>query len=340
MRTQPKLLQMATIILLVAIFLTATSNATPDQAKMPYNEVSNVVIDGTISTNEYAGNYSETTTGMNIYWEHNGTVMYIGLESPGTGWVGIAFGPVGTVMEGANIIIGYVDDSTEALTLADNYGPQGWTHSSDTSLGGSDDIIDKAGSQSPSETIIEFAFPLDSGDSPYDYSLTGGSTFGFFVAYHAQNDDLTSYHSGRSDSLDFFIEPKPTAENQLPNASFNYTITELTVNFTDKSTDPDGTIVSWLWKFGDGTNSTEKNPSHTYSEMGTYAVSLTVTDDKEGTNTASKSLMVPSANQRMQLWITQVAIITVAIAFVSFTAVGIARKIQANKEGKKHGGHT
>ncbi len=50
--------------------------------------------------------------------------------------------------------------------------------------------------------------------------------------------------------------------------------------------------------------------------------------------------MVPSANQRMQLWITQVAITIVAIAFVSFTAVGIARKIQANKEGKKHGGHT
>jgi len=73
--------------------------------------------------------------------------------------------------------------------------------------------------------------------------------------------------------------------------------------------------------------------------MGTYAVSLTVTDDKGDTNTASKSLVVPSAKQRMQLWITQVAITTVAIVFVSFTAVGIARKIQVKKEGKKHG-HT
>lgn len=339
---QPKPLRIATLLILAAMSLTALtalSNATPEQATMPYNEVTNVVIDGTISPNEYAGSYSETEqTGMNIYWEHNGTLMYIGIESPGTGWVGIGFGPVGTGMDGANMIIGYVDDATEDLVLADNYG-EGWTHASDTSKGGSDDILEKAGSQTPSKTIIEFTFPLDSGDTPYDYPLTAGGTFGFFLAYHAQNDDLTSYHSKRSDTIDFYVEPQPIAENQLPQASFDYAITELTVKFTDKSTDQDGTIVSWLWKFGDGTNSTKQNPSHTYSEMDTYTVSLTVTDDKGGTNTSSKSLMVPPAEQRMQLWITQVAILAVAIALVSFTAVGIARKIEAKKEGKRHG-HT
>lgn len=334
---QPRLFRMATLLILAAMFLTAVSNAAPEQATMPYNEVSNVAIDGAIDANEYAGSYSETTTGMNIYWEHNGTVMHIGIESPGTGWVGIGFGPVDTGMDGANIIIGYVDDATGDLVLADNYGV-GWSHYSDASQGGSDDVMDKAGSQSQGKTMIEFVFPLDSGDSPYDYPLAAGSTFGFFVAYHTNKDDLTTPHSKHSGSIELYIEPSPTArENQLPKASLNYTITQLTVNFTDKSTDQDGTIVSWLWKFGDGTNSTDQNPSHTYSEMGAYAVSLTVTDDKGGTNTASKSIMVPSSEQRMQLWITQVAIITVAIAFVSFTAVGIARKTEARKEGKKLG---
>lgn len=37
-------------------------------------------------------------------------------------------------------------------------------------------------------------------------------------------------------------------------------------------------IVSWLWNFGDGATSTSQNPSHTYTNPGTYTVSLTVSD--------------------------------------------------------------
>ncbi len=50
------------------------------------------------------------------------------------------------------------------------------------------------------------------------------------------------------------------------------------VNFNDLSSDPDGSIVSWLWDFGDGTTSTDQHPAHTYDSPGTYTVSLTVTD--------------------------------------------------------------
>ena len=48
----------------------------------------------------------------------------------------------------------------------------------------------------------------------------------------------------------------------------------LTVNFTDQST---GDITSWSWDFGDGATSTEQNPFHTYTDAGTYTVSLAVT---------------------------------------------------------------
>jgi hypothetical protein len=47
----------------------------------------------------------------------------------------------------------------------------------------------------------------------------------------------------------------------------------LTVSFTDQSCGP---ITSWQWNFGDGSTSTEQNPSHTY-KAGTHTVSLTVT---------------------------------------------------------------
>jgi len=51
----------------------------------------------------------------------------------------------------------------------------------------------------------------------------------------------------------------------------------LVVSFSDGSTSYDG-IVSWLWDFGDGSASTEQNPTHSYVAGGTYTVSLTVSD--------------------------------------------------------------
>ncbi len=50
-------------------------------------------------------------------------------------------------------------------------------------------------------------------------------------------------------------------------------------NFTDNSWSPGGAIVSWLWDFGDGNSSTDRNPSHTYASAGTYYVRLTVTNN-------------------------------------------------------------
>ena len=47
----------------------------------------------------------------------------------------------------------------------------------------------------------------------------------------------------------------------------------LTVNFTDAST---GTITNRLWNFGDGTTGTAANPAHTYTNTGSFTVSLTV----------------------------------------------------------------
>jgi PKD repeat protein len=79
--------------------------------------------------------------------------------------------------------------------------------------------------------------------------------------------------------IDHFTGPPPGPVNQPPVAAFTYPPVGLTLAFSDASTDPDGTVVSWLWDFGDGATSTEQNPTHTFAEEGTYIVSLTVTDD-------------------------------------------------------------
>ncbi len=54
----------------------------------------------------------------------------------------------------------------------------------------------------------------------------------------------------------------------------------LTVNFTSTSADNGGNAIStWNWNFGDGSNSAAQNPSHTYSNSGTFFVTLTATNN-------------------------------------------------------------
>lgn len=86
-------------------------------------------------------------------------------------------------------------------------------------------------------------------------------------------------------------------ENTPPTANFTYGVSDLTVSFSDTSTDSDGTIVAWSWNFGDGSTSNLQNPVHLYAEYGTYSVSLTVTDDDGAVGTTSKTVTLSQAGQ-------------------------------------------
>lgn len=58
------------------------------------------------------------------------------------------------------------------------------------------------------------------------------------------------------------------------------------------SSDSDGYITKYYWDFGDGTTSTEISPKHIYHQPGSYIVTLTVTDDKDGKDTNSTNIIV------------------------------------------------
>jgi hypothetical protein len=90
-----------------------------------------------------------------------------------------------------------------------------------------------------------------------------------------------------------WLDPS-TTPNEPPVADFTYSISNLTVTFTDQSYDPDGTIVAWSWNFGDGGTSAQQNPTHTYASGNTYTVTLTVTDNDGATDSVSKNVTVTS----------------------------------------------
>ena len=82
--------------------------------------------------------------------------------------------------------------------------------------------------------------------------------------------------------------------NIAPVADFTSTAptSSLTVAFTDRSSDSDGSIASRSWDFGDGTTSTQASPTKTYAGSGSYAVKLTVTDNGGLTHAKTETIAV------------------------------------------------
>src|SRR6266568_2062635 len=87
--------------------------------------------------------------------------------------------------------------------------------------------------------------------------------------------------------------------DQLPTAAFTFTPTNPTttsvVTFdASTSADPDGTIASYTWNFGDGntTTVTTATITHRYTVANTYNVVLTVTDNTGGTGSVSHNVVV------------------------------------------------
>ncbi len=120
---------------------------------------------------------------------------------------------------------------------------------------------------------------------------TGSAGFGNFSAI-AATPEGDAWTAGFQGYIEHFAGPPPPPLNRPPEASFGFVTTGLSVALTDTSTDPDGTIVSWDWDFGDGNTSTEQHPTHVFATANTYHVRLTVTDDDGATGGALRFIAV------------------------------------------------
>lgn len=85
--------------------------------------------------------------------------------------------------------------------------------------------------------------------------------------------------------------PPPTGNNQAPVSSFTASTVEgevpLSVTFdASGSHDPDGTVVAYAWRFGDGGTATDVTAAHSFVQPGHFTVELDVRDDDGATATS------------------------------------------------------
>lgn len=97
----------------------------------------------------------------------------------------------------------------------------------------------------------------------------------------------TNSHGSDTETKNNYIQVSQAGD--APVAAFTANPTSgtapLNVNFTDQSTN---NPTSWQWNFGDGGNSTQQNPSHTYQNAGSYTVQLIATNSL-GSDTETKN---------------------------------------------------
>jgi PKD repeat protein len=77
-----------------------------------------------------------------------------------------------------------------------------------------------------------------------------------------------------------------------------------------ESYDYDGSIVNYLWDFGDGTTASGVSVEHAYDEPGTYAITLTVTDNDDLVSSTTSEIIIQTET-------------TISLAVLSGIGVGI-----------------
>ncbi len=203
--------------------------------------------------------------------------------------------PLGVIVQDLEI------NGSPHTMVAATYARGAWK----VNLSGANNVAPVAGFSSTSN-LLTVAFTSTSTDS--DGSISSYSwNFGDNTSSSSQNPSKTYAAAGTYNVALTVTDDRGATNtvtksvtvyeiNQSPNANFSSSINGLTVNFTDSSTDVDGTIASRNWNFGDSTSSTAQNPSKTYASAGTYSVTLTVTDNGGATSYITKSVTVTVAN--------------------------------------------
>jgi PKD repeat protein len=159
----------------------------------------------------------------------------------------------------------------------------------------------------PDNGLLTYRIYRDGGSSPVA-STSADTRFWTTTKFPQSFTDLNppdGTHTYKVVATDFFGNALTSAAsnavttasgNLAPVASSTATCAQLVCTFNATgSRDPDGSIASYAWSFGDGTTGTGSSPQHRYSTSGSYLVALTVTDNR-GAKSQQLRTVSPSAS--------------------------------------------
>ncbi len=151
--------------------------------------------------------------------------------------------------------------------------------------------FDGSASHDPDGKIISYLWDFGDGETAQ------GATTTHAFKKEGEFDVILQVTDDRGANTTLAKTVRVVPPNQAPVAIFTVEPLEPTANQevtfdASAAADPDGTIVSYSWDFGDQTTGQGKTVKHTYKAAGTYKVTLTVTDDKGATSSAFQNLLI------------------------------------------------
>lgn len=124
------------------------------------------------------------------------------------------------------------------------------------------------------------------------------------------DDDIDVMDYGYGDySAVYFLEDNcirrnySVEEGETINVDFEFTsnCVSVVIPFENTSIIPDEVLVEWQWDFGDGEESIDENPSHTFDTPGTYIVELIGTDEAGCSDTIEYEIIIyPAPNAEIE----------------------------------------
>jgi len=178
---------------------------------------------------------------------------------------------------------------TFALTVVDRPPVASFTESATQVPTGTTITFDARASTDPDGTIVSYAWNFGDG-----MTATGATTSHAYAKAGSYTVVLTVTDNSGSTNM---ASAMKTITDRAPTASFTFSPTSPTVGQTvafdaSSSFDPDGTITTYAWDFGDGVTGSGVTTTHAYSSTGTFTVTLIVTDDAGLTGTAQATITV------------------------------------------------
>jgi len=162
--------------------------------------------------------------------------------------------------------------------------------------------------------VSALAMILPDPNPPQDFPPEGASGSGVLATIEFQvvgegvcildlsNTELDTITGGQKDPIPHMVTEglfDNRQEPELPTADFIVThpgmvrpVVGQPITFDGSASTDDGWIVSYDWDFGDGTTDSGMVVDHVFDEVGTYTVSLTVTDNDVETDTRSRAINV------------------------------------------------